>query len=88
MEEKIYVGSGTEKLDGNLISVSLCLSDLPIEHIFSYNEKKYIKLNIQKKKESDQFGKSHFVAVDTWKPEPTKAKPVEPAQPTSEDLPF
>jgi len=85
MEEKIYVGSGTSKFDGNLVSCSLCLSDLPSEHIFEYNGKKYIKLNVQKKKEADQYGKTHSVSVDTWKPEAKKAEKVEEE---SKDLPF
>jgi|TARA_R110000764_G_scaffold187081_1_gene272472 hypothetical protein len=72
MEEKIYVGSGKSKFDGNLVSCSLCLTDLPAEHIYEYNNKKYIKLNVQKKKEEDQYGKTHSVSVDTWKPEPKK----------------
>ena len=86
MEDKIYVGSGTEKFDGNLVSCSLCLSDLPKEHVFEYSGKKYIKLNVQKKKQADEYGKTHYVAVDTWKPEP-KAEPV--ASNTADpDLPF
>jgi|TARA_R110002072_G_scaffold19198_1_gene71510 hypothetical protein len=83
MEEKIYVGSGTEKFDGNLVSCSLCLSDLPSEHIFEYNGKKYIKLNVQKKKQADEYGKTHYVAIDTWKPEPKKDEVKE-----EKDLPF
>tara|TARA_R110000751_G_scaffold16235_1_gene51599 strand:- start:2575 stop:2829 length:255 start_codon:yes stop_codon:yes gene_type:complete len=84
MEEKIYVGSGTEKFDGNLVSCSLCLSDLPSEHIQTgRNGKKYINLNVQKKKETDQFGKTHYVAVDTWKPEPKKE-----VEDSNKDLPF
>ena len=86
MEDKIYVGSGTEKFDGNLVSCSLCLSDLPKEHVFEYSGKKYIKLNVQKKKQADEYGKTHFVAVDTWKPEP-KAEPVS-ANTGDPDLPF
>lgn len=86
MENKIFVGSGTSKFEGNLVSCSLCLSDLPSEHIFEYNNKKYIKLNVQKKKEVDQYGKTHSVSVDTWKPEAKKevAPPVE----EKDDLPF
>jgi|TARA_R110002012_G_scaffold310425_1_gene518634 hypothetical protein len=86
MEDKIYVGSGTEKFDGNLVSCSLCLSDLPSEHVFEYSGKKYIKLNVQKKKQADEYGKTHYVAVDTWKPEPKKQEASAPAG--DPDLPF
>jgi len=82
-EEKIYVGSGTSKFDGNLISCSVCLTDLPQEHMFEYNGKKYIKLNVSAKKDgADEYGKTHYIEVDTWKPEPKKVEPVE------DDLPF
>lgn len=66
-ESKIYVGSGKKKFD-NLRSVSICLSDLN-EHVFEYNGKKYVKLNIQDKKEADQYGKDIAVSIDTWQPE-------------------
>jgi hypothetical protein len=84
MSEKIYVGSGTSKFDGNQVACSVCLTDLPQEHMFEYNGKKYIKLLVQEKKAVDEYGKTHFVAVDTWKPEPKK----ETAPAVEEDLPF
>jgi hypothetical protein len=49
--------------------VSVCLTDLPKEWIFEYNNKKYVKLLVQKKREVDQYGKTHYVAIDTFKPE-------------------
>ena len=89
MEEKIYVGSGSEKFEGNLISCSVCLSDLPSEHVFEYSGKKYIKLNVQKKKQADEYGKTHYVAVDTWKPEAKKEEKKSPeAFHNDPDLPF
>lgn len=77
--DKVYVGSGKKKFD-NLRSVSICLTDLS-EHVFEYNGKKYVKLNIQDKKEADQYGKDIAVSIDTWKPE-AKTEKVE------NDLPF
>jgi|TARA_R100000458_G_C8016224_1_gene78032 hypothetical protein len=83
-EEKIYVGSGISKFDGNMVSVSLCLSDVPKEHMFEYNGKKYVKLNVSAKKDgADEYGKTHYVSVDTFKPEAKK----EPAKQQA-DLPF
>jgi hypothetical protein len=83
-EEKIYVGSGISKFDGNMVSVSLCLSDVPKEHMFEYNGKKYVKLNVSAKKDgADEYGKTHYVSVDTFKPETKK----EPAKQQA-DLPF
>jgi hypothetical protein len=80
-EQKIYAGNGRKKFD-NLRAVTVCLSDLPQEHIFEYNGKKYIKLNVSDKKEADQYGKDVAVTIDTWKPEQkTETKP-------ESDLPF
>ena len=87
--EKIYVGSGIEKFDGGLVEATICLSDITknaSEHIFEYEGKKYIKVKVQKKKNgADQYGKTHFVEVNTWKPEPKTETPVET---TDDDLPF
>lgn len=67
-EVKIYAGNGKKKFD-NLRAVTICLTDLPQEHVFEYNGKKYIKLNVSDKKEADQYGKDIAVTVDTWKPD-------------------
>jgi predicted ATP-dependent Lon-type protease len=69
MERQIFVGSGVEKFGGNLIEISVCLSDLPKEFISEYNGKKYIRLKVQKKREPDQYNKTHSVSVNTYKPE-------------------
>ena len=94
MAEKIYVGNGTSKFDGNMISCSICLTDLPQEHMFEYNGKKYIKVNVSAKKDGeDQYGKTHYVAIDTFKPEPKKedlSSKLESMKvsPNDPDLPF
>jgi hypothetical protein len=76
-EQKIYCGSGIGKFDNKLIEITVCLTDLPKEHIFEYEKKKYIKLKVQQKKEADKFNKTHSVEVNTWKPE-KDAKKTEP----------
>jgi hypothetical protein len=88
----IYCGSGKTKQGkfGEFFSVSICLSDLPAEHITTAkNGKEYINLNINRKKEADQYGKDLSIAVDTWKPDPAKAAPAPAPAPVQEDtLPF
>jgi len=68
-EDPIFVGNGISKFDGNLIEISVCLSDVQ-SHKFEYNGKHYVKLKVNKKKEVDQYGKTHSVSINTWKPEP------------------
>lgn len=84
-KEKIYCGSGIEKFDGNLIETKVCLSDIPKEHIYEYKGKKYINLNVQKKRKVDDYGKTHYVEVNTWKPE-KKEQTKEPVEDEFNDV--
>ena len=78
-QEKIYVGSGKQVTGnyGTFRSVSLCLSDIPAEHINEYKGKKYIKLNINDKREADAYGKDVSISIDTWKPTAQATAPAE-----------
>ena len=70
--EKIYCGSGKEKTfenGGSIISLSVCLDEYPKEYLTEFNGKRYLKLDVCRKREIDQYGKSHYVAVNTWQPE-------------------
>lgn len=73
--EKNYVGNGKKVGQYDLINFSVCLSDLPKELIYEYKDKKYINLTIGAKKEVDQYGKSHAVWINEFKPEQKKAEP-------------
>ena len=85
--EKIYIGNGTEKFDGGLVEFALNLTKLGAEakdFMYDFKGDKYIKLKVVKKREADEYGKTHYVEVDTFKPEAkSQAKP----QPV-DDLPF
>jgi hypothetical protein len=89
--EKIYLGNGTEKFDGDLVEFSLNLSKMTAEageHIFEYNGEKYIKLKVVKKRDGeDQYGKTHYVEVNTFKPQ-EKGNTTATSSSSSEDLPF
>tara|TARA_R100000656_G_scaffold123707_1_gene100580 strand:+ start:1477 stop:1749 length:273 start_codon:yes stop_codon:yes gene_type:complete len=88
-EAKIYVGSGVEKFDGDLVEISVCLSDIPQEHRFEYNSKWYAKLKVSKMRQTNEYGKTHSVAVNTYKP-PVKEEPPVKKEITEVDpnLPF
>ena len=91
-EKKIYIGNGVKQNDGWLKS-SFCLSDIPTEHMFEFNGKKYIKVNINLKDEADQYGKDVSITVDTWKPDAEKKAAPKPAPVAAtvdgtDDLPF
>ena len=75
MSEHIYVGSGKEKIfgdGGSVINVSLEMDKIRQfwgQYGFTADSgKQYLKIKISKKREPDQYGKTHTVEIDTWKP--------------------
>lgn len=89
-EKRIYIGHGKKVKTYDLVNFSVCLSDIPTgpdTPIFEYKGKNYVKLVIGAKRETDQYGKTHSVWIDTFKPE--KRQDGENAQPrrSSEEAP-
>jgi|TARA_R100000231_G_scaffold40384_1_gene35225 hypothetical protein len=84
MSEKNYVGSGKKVGNYDLVNFSIQLDKLN-DFAFEMNGKKYVKLSMGKKKEVDQYGKTHSIWIDEWKPDaPAQAQP----QKAETDLPF
>jgi len=93
MSEKIYIGSGKEKHfndGGSVINLIIGLDGIAQyfkDYGFTTDQgKKKLKLVVQKRREIDQYGNSHYVTVDTWKPEQQQAPP--PAEKFEDDIPF
>lgn len=91
-QEKIYAGSGKIQNGqyGEFYKISICLDDIPAEHITTAkNGKRYVNLTVNKKKETDQYGKNLSVQVDTWKPEQSGAASPQPViEYDGDKLPF
>ena len=75
-EEKLYCGSGkshTFPSGGTKIAVALDLDMLAKhfkEHGFTtQGGKRMIKVDVVEKREVDQYGKTHYLSIDTWKPD-------------------
>ncbi|ANS03062.1 hypothetical protein [uncultured Mediterranean phage uvDeep1-CGR2-KM23-C896] len=84
MSEKNYVGSGKKVGNYDLVNFSIQLDRLN-DFAFEMNGKKYVKLSMGRKKEVDQYGKTHSIWIDEWKPDATtQAQP----QKAETDLPF
>ena len=98
MSNKLFCGRGMRFGQYDAISLSICLDDLPSEYITTgKNGKRYIKLNVNEKRETDEWGNTHSVEVDTWKADNRSvqqfvARPAPNLRPQSEDaeqdLPF
>lgn len=73
--EKIYVGSGkaVETQYGTLIKLSFSMQDLATMHS-SMNEKGYVNLNLNERRTPSDYGQTHSMTIDTWKPDASKAK--------------
>jgi N-acyl-L-homoserine lactone synthetase len=59
---KKYIGKGKQVGNRNIVEVSLKIDELQ-NHTFEYEGETYIKFNVAKLKEPDQFGKTHTVYV-------------------------
>lgn len=84
-EQKKYVGTGKSSSEFfTNITVELTNEDLK-KAIYEFNGKKYVNLTVGKKREADQYGKTHYVCINEFKPE-EKAK--ETKQEDDGGLPF
>ena len=76
-QQKLFCGSGKDfhfENGGQSLSLTIDLTSLSdavrAGHSFEFNGRKYIKLKAVQKREPDQHGKTHYVEVDTYKPNP------------------
>tara|TARA_R100001443_G_scaffold117319_1_gene141286 strand:+ start:3790 stop:4077 length:288 start_codon:yes stop_codon:yes gene_type:complete len=87
--DPIYIGNGVEKFDGNLVEAFVCLSRIPQEFRKQIKNNKtgimetWAPIKVQKKRETDEYGKTHSVQVNTFVPEP-QTKEESPV----DDIPF
>ena len=86
----IYCGSGKEYVfenGGSINSLSICLDDIPKEFIKeAKNGKRYINLKLGSKRGGkDQYGNTHWIKVDTWKPKEESGRVVDVKE---DGLPF
>jgi hypothetical protein len=75
MSDKIYVGNGKtiNTKYGDYLKITVDLDSLIREfenYGFTTNAgKRKIKLDIPKRREPDNYGNTHAVTIDTWKPD-------------------
>lgn len=73
MSEKIYCGKAKKSQYSHKINI--CLSDIPDEFITTSdkNGKKYARLELKESRQPDDRGNTHYLIVDTWKPDGQQA---------------
>lgn len=90
-KKKTYVGSGKKVQDYDMVNISVCLSDIPKDQVNEFNGKKYVSLTVAKKREVDQYGKTHSVSINEYKPKSNPANHESEGQRLDlpeDDLPF
>jgi hypothetical protein len=88
-EERKYVGRG--KKAGNFDLVNFSISESKVkENWFEYNGERYLKLTIGALKNPDNYGKTHSVWIDNYKPKEggNDGGGQAPAKEKLNDLPF
>ena len=99
MADKIYCGNGKEKKfdnGGSIISITIDIETLQRnfkEYGFTTEQgKKKMRLDVSERRSPDQYGNTHAVTVNTWKPDseradqtPTEHTPQNP--PPADELP-
>lgn len=82
---KNYIGSGKQHEQYESIKVTIDV-DKAKPFVSEYNGKRYLTFEVSKKREIDQYGKTHSVSV--WTPDKNQEpKPPKPT-PQSSEIPF
>jgi hypothetical protein len=65
---KKYLGKGKQVENLDIVEVSLNMAELQ-NHTFEFEGETFVKFNIAKMKEPDQYGKTHMVYVSVKQPD-------------------
>lgn len=90
MSNKTYVGNGKliTTQHGHMLKLSFSKADLAVmeNHL---NEKGYVNINCNKRKTDSEWGHTHSMHIDTWKPDPQKVTQVDNNHDSfDDDIPF
>ena len=96
MNDKIFIGNGKEKVfddGGSVINATITLDEFKQyfkEYGFTTKQgKKMLKIIIGKRREPDQYGKTHWITLDQWKPDRVPASNLDQKPQEFEDsIPF
>jgi len=88
MATKTYINKCgiREKIFDNGDSILNC--SFGVEELTSYAENGWVKITIAKRRETDEYGKSHYAYLDTFRPKKDGANTEPDAVEVSDDVPF
>jgi|TARA_R110000824_G_scaffold18615_2_gene73410 hypothetical protein len=87
MAEKVYLKCSAKKKifdnGGSILNIGIKAETLTAFIAEHTNERGYLNLTVQERREVGQYGDTHSVTLDTWEPAAPKVRPLEPS-----DIPF
>ena len=86
-KDRKFVGNGKKAGSYDIVNITIERSKLE-GHWFEYNGRQFVKLTVGAKKEVDEYGKSHAVWLNEFKPDPTYKKVDTNSEIEEVDLPF
>lgn len=90
-EQKVFVGSGSEKTTqyGKMLKLSFSKKDIETLNA-NLSEKGWVNVVVKEKKEKVEGKPSHYLEIDNWKPTPQGATSSSQAkvEEDSNNLPF
>lgn len=80
-KQKQYVGSGKviNTQHGGFLKISFSQADLQTM-LNSLNDKGYVNLNVNKRQQPSEWGHTHSISIDTWRPTPVNPVTPQPVQ--------
>lgn len=89
MNDKLFCGSGKKVEFGNggsIMKMSICLDDLEAALAQGYgftsgrSGKRYVRVEAKRKRDPDERGNTHYLEVDTWKPNQSNPRTAPPKE--------
>jgi hypothetical protein len=71
VKNKIYLSNMKTLFDGNIVKGSInieAFNEAVKEHSFEMNGQIYLPIEVKKKQNVDEYGNSHYMEVNTFKP--------------------
>lgn len=84
MAEKVYLKCSAKKKNfdngGSILNIGVKAEDLTAFIAEHTNDRGYLNLTVQERREVGQYGDTHMVTLDTWEPKTPKVKPLEASE--------
>lgn len=85
--DRKFVGKGVKAGNYDIINISIAKSKLE-PYWYEYNGEHYVKLTVGALRQADQYGKTHSVWINDYKPDGGKQQSAPATNVVETDMPF